>query len=699
MKSSKTKIKSLSYKTSTIIMICVISLCLVFAVFLYFNAFKMSGDIDTLNEEIRVMEETLFEQSGSNAVSTERYELHSALYVRLEQATIRQFVLISFTILFTALLLFFLIYMSTEFKRRYKKLQDSCEELKIQNANLEAERDKASNESGAKADFLAHISSDFRTPLTGIVGMTEIAKHHMDNPIRLADCFAKIDNATNHLISLVNNVMDMNKIEQGQLEIKRSTMNMSAFVDSCISIIVPELVAENIEFIKEIEVFDHPYVSGDEVHLRQAVLNILGNAAKFTPEGGKVFLRVRELDFDGYTVTYFIQIEDTGIGMRPNYLEYIWEPMSQGRMPEGNADYDGTGLGMSITKKFIELMGGEIKVSSEPDKGSVFTITVPMPIDLPTVLENKGNESRLSGARVLLVDDNDVNRDVAIELLEEEGAQVSPAENGQVAVSMFAASPTNFYDAILMDITMPVMDGFKACELIRALDRADASTVPIIAMTANSFERDIRRSREAGMNAHLSKPVDIATLTKTLLGLIKKRNDNLSEKLEEALTLANTDSLTGVKNKTAYDTICRQLNDEIYAGKNPKFAIVVCDVNGLKTANDTLGHETGDKLIIDACKAICKIFKHSPVFRVGGDEFAVVLRNEDFEDREALIKDIHGRMEQIAKDSVRKSSEITFASGYSCFEEGIDENVLDVFKRADADMYRNKKKIKEWMKD
>ncbi len=349
---------------------------------------------------------------------------------------------------------------------------------------------------------------------------------------------------------------------------------------------------------------------------------------------------------------------------------------------------------MSITKSYIELMGGTIEVESELKHGTRFSISIPFEIYNSKWQESgEVSGSRLAGTNILVAEDNELNMEIARTMLINEGAVVTPAENGLVALSLFDASKENTFDAILMDVAMPVLDGITVTKEIRSRTRNDARTVPIIAMVAGTDQKDIGILTESGMNDYISKPVDVNQLVKTLINVIKKQTTELAQQLDKALKDANTDALTGVKNRNAFELAKNRINVEIGAGEEPEFAIVVCDVNGLKYINDNVGHDAGNKLLINACRLICTTFKRSPVFRIGGDEFVAILRNDDYASREEYMK---GIMEKMTAERYNPSdiNKVSFATGMSEFIPGADKDCDDVFKRADALMYEHKKQIK-----
>ena len=386
---------------------------------------------------------------------------------------------------------------------------------------LSAAKEAAESANKAKSEFLSHMSHDIRTPINGVIGMTEIAKDNLNDTDRVRDCLGKIETASHHLLSLINDVLDMTRIESGKVEINFVPMNIKRFVDNCESIITGQLTQRDLIFNVVTGELTHTMLLGDELHLRQIMINILGNAVKYTPDGGSVTFTVEETGVEGENAMYRFTCADTGVGMKPEFLSHIFESFVQ---EDGGSrtTYKGTGLGMAITKELIEMMHGTISVQSTLNEGSTFTVVVPIKIDKEAVeVEYKPLNQNIDGARILLVEDNELNREIVEVQLGAAGAVVDSAENGKIAVDMFASSPLNCYDVILMDVMMPEMDGLEATRTIRKLDRPDATTTPIIAMTANAFDEDVRKAREAGMNAHLPKPVENATLIKMLLNYLR----------------------------------------------------------------------------------------------------------------------------------------------------------------------------------
>jgi len=395
-----------------------------------------------------------------------------------------------------------------------KKLISHQEKANTELASAVREAESANK---AKSEFLAYMSHDIRTPINGIMGMTDIAVKHVDDEARVLDCLGKIHESSKHLMNLINDVLNMSRIESGRTEAEHAPFDMSKCLANCASIVEGQLITRDIVLIREFEEPEHPFVIGDELHLRQILINILGNAVKFTPDGGKIFFRGKEIRDENNKAVFRFEIEDTGIGMKPEFLPHLFEPFMQ---EDGGArtTYKGTGLGLAITKKLVDLLGGTIQAESELNTGTKFTLELPMDIDVNAKpkKEEKRSEVKLNGMKVLLVEDNELNMEIAEVILEEQGVLVVPVENGKLAVDAFENNPPGTYDVILMDIMMPVMDGITAAKTIRGLNRADAKTIPILAMTANTYDEDVQRTREAGMNAHLSKPINPDILLKTL---------------------------------------------------------------------------------------------------------------------------------------------------------------------------------------
>lgn len=393
-------------------------------------------------------------------------------------------------------------------------------EREIASKEIEEALKKAEAASKAKTTFLSNMSHDIRTPINGIMGMVAIAKQEEMSP-KAENCLEKIDGASRHLLSLINDVLDMSRIESGKTVIDFEPIDIRTLIDNCSSIIYGQLQSRDIDYTVDYSAIKNPHLLVDSLHLRQVLINILGNAVKFTPDGGKIKFITSEVDSDGEYAELKFEIKDTGCGMKPEFMSHIFEAFSQ-ENSGSRANYKGTGIGMAISKNLAELMGGTILVESELDKGSTFTVLLPFKIDNVERTVEVESIVSVKGLKVLLVEDNELNAEIAQSILEDEDMEVTLAENGKIAVEKFESNPPGTFDIILMDVMMPEMNGYEATKQIRAFDREDAATIPIFAMTANAFDEDKKAALEAGMNAHISKPIDFSVLLKEMGKFIKK---------------------------------------------------------------------------------------------------------------------------------------------------------------------------------
>lgn len=378
-------------------------------------------------------------------------------------------------------------------------------------------KSRTSLESRAKSDFLSSMSHEIRTPMNAIMGMTAIALDNEKLDPDTEDCLQKIDKSAKYLLDLINRILDMSRIESGKMTIEDVPLDLNSLLDNVDTLIRVQTEQKGIYLNVEREI-KHPFVNGDPLRLSQVLLNILGNALKFTSKGG-ITLSVREEDCGGGLVSVRFSVKDTGIGISKENQGKIFKSFEQADNATARK-YGGTGLGLSISDSFVKMMGGMLEVKSEPGEGSEFFFTLPMKISEKTIPAEKkrvfGPED-FKGKRVLLAEDDEMNVLIAKTLIEKDGITVETAENGKIAVDMFLASEPRYYDAVLMDIRMPEMDGLEAARRIRSSGKADARTVPIVAMTANAFDEDMKKSVECGMNGHLSKPIDMNRI-RSLLG-------------------------------------------------------------------------------------------------------------------------------------------------------------------------------------
>ncbi len=389
---------------------------------------------------------------------------------------------------------------------------------------LEAALQAANSANKSKTQFLFNMSHDIRTPMNAIIGYTGIAKKNTEEPAT-KDYLGKIEIAGNQLLSLVNQVLEMARIESGKVVLQEQKIDMEQSEEVVRAIYASQAEAKGLRFAVELRNLMHTHVIGDADRITQVVNNLLGNAIKYTPEGGSILNTVEEepCELPGYAMVR-ISVEDTGIGMSKEFLPHLFEEFSR-ESTSTVSKIQGTGLGMPIVKRIVELMGGTIEVSSEPGKGSKFDVRIPLKIDEDfqdtEAEEADSREISLAGMKILLVEDNEMNREIAQEILEDYGAEIDTAEDGDIAVEKIKNSVPGRYDVVLMDIQMPRMNGYEATRAIRALDNKELANIKIIAMTANAFEEDRQNAFTAGMNEHIAKPIDVQKLLSTLTGILK----------------------------------------------------------------------------------------------------------------------------------------------------------------------------------
>ena len=441
----------------------------------------------------------------------------------------------SFFLMIAAVLLFIFIFLFLVLMRS-RADQRLIAQQEASNLLLKEAADKAESANQAKTEFLSHMSHDIRTPINAIMGMTGIAMKNAGNEQKVRECLGKIDGSSQHLLSLINDVLDMSRIESGKTTLTSEVFSLKECLNNCASIISGQLVNRDVTLVRDFEGISAPAVIGDELHLRQVFINILGNSVKFTPDGGTIAFRAWEEEADQTKDTkeeqeekriFVFELSDTGIGMSKEYLPKLFDAFSQ-EAGGSRTTYKGTGLGMAITKSFVDLMGGSIQVESELNRGTRFLLRIPMGLGelQETDSESDMDYSSLKGLKVLLAEDNELNTEIAIEILDEVGVSVVSAVNGSEAVRIFRASAPGEFAAILMDIMMPEMNGYEATDAIRKIARPDALTIPIIALSANAYEEDIRKAKEAGMNAHVSKPVAPDMIYKELLHFAALKGEN-----------------------------------------------------------------------------------------------------------------------------------------------------------------------------
>jgi len=409
--------------------------------------------------------------------------------------------------------------------RKQEKEKDEKYKAELLRAAKKAE---AANE--AKTEFLQRMSHDIRTPINGICGMINVADHYADNMEKQTECRAKIKKTSHLLLELINEVLDMSKLESDEVVLEDIPFNLNSIFEEILGVIEHMAAEQNIRIIWEEKEVTHWNLIGSPVHVKRILMNILSNAVKYNKENGYVYISCREIPSKQTAMpTLEFVCRDTGIGMTEAFQKRIFEPFAQ-EHAGSRTKFAGTGLGMPITKKLVEKMGGTISFESKEGTGTTFVIRIPFQIDADMKDRNETEEkteTSIQGLHVLLTEDNELNMEIAEFVLQNEGAVVTKAWNGQKAVDIFRKSRPGEFDAILMDIMMPVMNGYEAAKMIRSLDREDAKVIPIIAMTANAFTEDKMRAKEAGMDEHIAKPVDGKLLVKAINELVKHNQEKL----------------------------------------------------------------------------------------------------------------------------------------------------------------------------
>ncbi len=566
--------------------------------------------------------------------------------------------------------------------------QKNCVIIGIHNVDSEKrqEMERHSEEQAAKirSDFLTQMSQDILSPLGSMRSMLRSARENIADTVLLQKSMDQADMTAEYLYGLVNDVLNMTSGRENGSEIIREPINMRSFAELCCAAIEGQTKEKGVRLVRYFDDIAHPFVLGDAAHLRQLTMNLLNNALRYTPEGGQITLRVSELIANDRSVTFKIDIADTGDGMDQGVLQHVWDVFAQ---PTELSDTNNTGtaLGLAVCKMIADRMGATITVDSKVGEGSCVSVLLPAELDREAYTERPTDTSILNGMHILLAEDNEVSRNILSEVLRDSGAILSPVENGKAALELFRSSAIGEFDAVLTDNLMPEMNGIEATRAIRSLQRADAMTITIVGMSINISEEDMAAFRAAGVSAYIEKPVQIPMLVNTLLTCVHNRSQRLEKELARANESSVKDALTGVRNRAGYERMETQLNEEIAAGKAEPFAVLFCDVNNLKYVNDNFGHERGDELIRNACRQICNAFQHSPVFRMGGDEFAVILRGSDYENRDALLEKL---------EPSEKYGKVSIAVGVDVFNPENDPDLLSVYTRADAKMYERKRGMK-----
>ena len=433
------------------------------------------------------------------------------------------------TLLYTliAYILLLLGFNMVRWKAAQRAQEEFSEQLQTKNKQLSMAIQDADRANAAKTSFLSRMSHDIRTPLNGIIGLLEIDAAHPDDLNLIHANREKMQIAANHLLSLINDVLQMSKLESGEITLAHEALDLSQLSNEVLTIIAQRAAESGITmtYDKHSRSTTSSWVYGSPLHLRQIFLNIYTNCIKYNKVGGSISTHVQCLEKSRHTITYRWTITDTGIGMSEQFLQHIFDPFTQ-ENTDARSVYQGTGLGMTIVKGLVEQMQGTIAVSSKENIGTTFIITIPFEIATPIKKKENSDTVQIAdihGMRLLLAEDNALNAEIAQTILEDAGASVTLVKNGQEAVNLFTKSSVNTFDAILMDMMMPVMDGLTATRCIRSMDREDARTIPIIAMTANAFAEDAEKCIASGMNAHLAKPLDVEKVIETISKFVKNQ--------------------------------------------------------------------------------------------------------------------------------------------------------------------------------
>ena len=397
-------------------------------------------------------------------------------------------------------------------------------------AELEKSAEQAKNANEAKTRFLFNMSHDIRTPMNAIVGFSGLLEKNLQNEKKAKEYLGKIQSSSNLLLMIINQILEMARIESGTAVLQLKAEDMDALFHRVNTVFEEDIRKKNLQYYADLDIRHH-YVVCDQTKLQEIMLNIISNAIKYTPEGHSIHVKVHEaVSENPLRIRYIFSCEDTGIGMCEEYLPHVYEEFSREHTTTENK-VPGTGLGLSIIKSMIELMGGSIQVESRQGIGTKFTVD--LSFDIASKEEVYGSQNTIKpsaihtikGKRILLAEDNELNAEIVKTVLEDVGALITRVEDGQQAVELFEEKPEGTFDAILMDLMMPVMDGYTATKKIRSSERSDAKTIPIIAMTANAFQEDAEKCIAVGMNAHLAKPLDIEKVKTTICHLVKKKNE------------------------------------------------------------------------------------------------------------------------------------------------------------------------------
>ena len=457
------------------------------------------------------------EETGCYGIMLKQRDYY--IYAYLPDTEVFHNLPLSVTVVIFLYFLIFSLFLFWRYKANQEHQKQELEKEEKYNAELLIAAKKAEVANRAKTEFLQRMSHDIRTPINGICGMVDMAEHYADDVEKQSEYREKVKSASHLLLEMLNDVLDMSKLESGEVMLEEIPLNLSSIFEEVLVVIEQMAAEQNIRIMWEEKEIIHRNLIGSPGYVKRILMNILSNAVKYNKENGNIYISCREIVSDQPEMTMIeFTCRDTGIGMTEAFQKQIFEPFAQ-EHAGSRTQFAGTGLGMPITKKLVEKMGGTIFFESKEGAGTTFVIKIPFKIDQDADEREEQEDvsgKSIKGLHILLVEDNDLNMEIAEFMLQNEGAAVSKAWNGQEAVEIFRNSVPGEFDAILMDIMMPVMNGYEATKMIRSMDREDAKVIPIIAMTANAFTEDRLRVKEAGMNEHIAKPIDIKLLVKVI---------------------------------------------------------------------------------------------------------------------------------------------------------------------------------------
>ena len=457
------------------------------------------------------------EETGCYGIMLKQRDYY--IYAYLPDTEVFHNLPLSVTVVIFLYFLIFSLFLFWRYKANQEHQKQELEKEEKYNAELLIAAKKAEVANRAKTEFLQRMSHDIRTPINGICGMVDMAEHYADDVEKQSEYREKVKSASHLLLEMLNDVLDMSKLESGEVMLEEIPLNLSSIFEEVLVVIEQMAAEQNIRIMWEEKEIIHRNFIGSPGYVKRILMNILSNAVKYNKENGNIYISCREIVSDQPEMTMIeFTCRDTGIGMTEAFQKQIFEPFAQ-EHAGSRTKFAGTGLGMPITKKLVEKMGGTIFFESKEGAGTTFVIRIPFKIDQDADEREEQEDvsgKSIKGLHILLVEDNDLNMEIAEFMLQNEGAAVSKAWNGQEAVEIFRNSVPGEFDVILMDIMMPVMNGYEATKMIRSMDREDAKVIPIIAMTANAFTEDRLRVKEAGMNEHIAKPIDIKLLGKVI---------------------------------------------------------------------------------------------------------------------------------------------------------------------------------------